>query len=174
MPSLDALAGWESAVLASLRGAKGTIEERDRQITRAGLYAEYPAIVRSYLDLLADDRSAAEALKRAVFIVWLSTIEPSPHSGISELPEGLAREVMQALDDKARVGALDDEFALMLGWYRSILPAAFELYGADASTAAVTSGVGHHDWRHRFTPAQFSNRGQLGMYWQSLLDRASG
>src|SRR4029077_10924351 len=122
MPSLDAIAGWESAVLASLRGAKGTLEERDRQITRAGLYAEYPAIVRSYLELVPDERDGLEALKRAVFIVWLSTIEPSPHTGISEIPEGLAREVMQALDHRVRVGALDDEFVLMLAWYQSILP----------------------------------------------------
>lgn len=171
MPSLDALAGWEAAVLASLRGAKGTIEERDRQITRAGLYAEYPAIVRSYLDLLADDRAAPEALKRAVFIVWLSTIEPSPYSGVSEIPEGLAREIMQELDDRARTGVLDDEFGLMLAWYRSILPAAFELYGADESTAAATSGVPHDGWRRSFVPEQFTNRGQLGTYWQSLLAR---
>ena len=42
--SLEALANWESAVLASIRGATGTIEERDAQITRSGMYAEYPAI----------------------------------------------------------------------------------------------------------------------------------
>jgi hypothetical protein len=173
MPSLDALAGWESAVLASLRGAKGTIEERDRQVTRAGLYAEYPAIVRSYLELLADDRSSAEALKRAVFIVWFSTVEPSPNSGISEIPEGLAREVMQQLDARARTSGLDDEFVSMLAWYRSILPAAFDLYGADEPTSAATSGVSHDDWRDRFAPAQFNNRGQLGTYWQSLLARGA-
>ena len=104
MPSLDAIAGWESAVLASLRGAKGTLEERDRQITRAGLYAEYPAIVRSYLDLVPDERDGVEALKRAVFIVWLGTIEPSPDSGIAEIPERTAREVMQALEDRVESG----------------------------------------------------------------------
>ena len=65
MPSLDAISGWESAVLASVRGATGTIEDRDRQITRAGLYAEYPAIVRSYLELVPDERDGVEALKRA-------------------------------------------------------------------------------------------------------------
>lgn len=172
MPSLDALAGWESAVLASLRGANGTIEERDRQITRAGLYAEYPTIVRSYLDLLADDSAANEALKRAVFIVWLSTVEPSPNTGVAEIPERLAREVMDAVDHQARTSGVDDEFTLMLAWYRSILRAAFELYGAEVSTTAATSGVHHEEWRHRFVPAQFNNRGQLGSYWRSLLERA--
>lgn len=173
MPSLDALAGWESAVLASVRGASGTIDERDRQITLSGLYAEYPAILRSYLDGPPDDPGGIEALKRAVFIVWVSTIEPSPDTGISEIPEGLARDVMQALDDRLRTGMLDEEFLLMLAWYRSILPAAFELYGADASTASATSEVGYGDWRHRFVSTQFSNRGQLGMYWKSLLSRAA-
>ena len=59
----------------------------------------------------------------------------------------------------------------MLAWYRSILPAAFELYGADVSTTEATSGVRHDEWRHRFDSAQFSNRGQLGTYWRSLLER---
>jgi hypothetical protein len=171
MPSLEALAGWESAVLASVRGATGTIEERDRQITRSGMYAEYPVIVRCYLDLLADERASVEALKRAVFIVWLSTIEPSPYTGISEIPEGTAREVMQALDHRVRMGVLDDEFVLMLAWYQSILPAAFDLYGANPSMA--TSAVRHDDWRQRFVAQQFTDRGQLGSYWRSLLGRVA-
>ena len=45
MLSLASLAGWEDAVLASLRGATGTLEERDRQIERSGLFGEYPAIL---------------------------------------------------------------------------------------------------------------------------------
>ena len=52
MPSLEALAGWEDAILASLRGTTGTLEERDSQVRRSGLYAEYPAVLSGYLDHL--------------------------------------------------------------------------------------------------------------------------
>jgi len=58
MLSLTALAGWEMAVLGSIRGASGGIEERDAQITRSGIYAEYPAIFTGYLDLVLDALTA--------------------------------------------------------------------------------------------------------------------
>jgi hypothetical protein len=170
MPSLNALAGWEAAVLASLSGTTGTLDEKDRQITRSGLYAEYPAVLRSYLDLLRDDDAALEALKRAVILVWLSTVEPSPYTGIAELPERDAREAMQALEDRARFGALDEELVRMLAWYQGILPAAFELHGANTYAARAIVGTPHDAWRGRFVRTQFTNRGQLGTYWQSVLD----
>ena len=51
MLSLAALANWEMSVLASIAGATGTLEERDAQITRSGMYAEYPAIFAGYFEL---------------------------------------------------------------------------------------------------------------------------
>ena len=62
--SLNSLAGWEDAVLASIAGAKGTMEERDRQVERSGVYGEYPAIIRAYEELFADPEGAGEAIKR--------------------------------------------------------------------------------------------------------------
>ncbi|MDB4898588.1 MAG: hypothetical protein JWN53_396, partial [Gemmatimonadetes bacterium] len=70
MLSLSSLAGWEEAVLASIRGTSGNAEERDRQIERSGMYGEYPAIVRAYIELFDDEASRLEATKRAVFLVW--------------------------------------------------------------------------------------------------------
>ena len=74
MLSLTSLAGWEDAVLASIAGAHGTIEERDRQVERSGVYGEYPAIVRAYEELFADAESAGEAIKRAIFLVWRGAV----------------------------------------------------------------------------------------------------
>ena len=65
MLGLASLSGWEDAVLASVRGASGTPDERDAQIERSGLYGEYPAIVSAYVEHFADADSALEALKRA-------------------------------------------------------------------------------------------------------------
>ena len=100
MLSLTALAGWEMAVLGSISGATGTIDDRDAQITRSGMYAEYPAIFAGYLELAldADDPDAAlEALKRALFIAWYGFQVPSTVSGIAELPESAIRQLMTAL-----------------------------------------------------------------------------
>src|SRR3954470_15442868 len=99
--TLEAIAGWEAAVLASIRGASGTPDERDAQITRSGIYGEYPAIVGAYIELLelADNEATRlEALKRAVFLVWHSFVVPSVESGISELAETAVRSVMRDLD----------------------------------------------------------------------------
>ncbi len=74
MLSLSSVAGWEEAVLASIRAASGTPEERYRQIERSGMYGEYPAIVSAYVELLDDDDSKLEALKRATFLVWRSAM----------------------------------------------------------------------------------------------------
>lgn len=169
MPTLTALAGWEDAVLASLRGTTGTIEEKDLQIRRSGLYAEYPAILHSYIEHFAVDSERPEALKRAVFLVWFSAVEPSPFSGIAELPDAYAREVMLALEADARAGRLDEEFRVMLAWYHSIFAFPFELFGATRDTSEVIREVAPDAWRHRFTAAQFAERGQLGHYWRSLL-----
>ena len=70
MLGLSTLAGWEEAVLASVRGASGTPDERDAQIERSGLYGEYPAIVSGYIEHFSVAESALEALRRAYFLVW--------------------------------------------------------------------------------------------------------
>jgi hypothetical protein len=169
VPTLIALASWEDAILASIGGATGTIEMKDAQVQRSGLYAEYPAIVKCYLDLLASDADRAEALKRAVFLVWWSAIEAPPLSGIAQLPERYARETMLALEDAALSAELDDEFRTMLTWYDSVLSVPFELFGANRYMPEAIRGVPHDAWRSQFQMAQFENRGQLGRYWRSRL-----
>jgi len=88
--------------MASLRGASGTLEERDRQIERSGLFGEYPAILSAYVELFQDGGSSLEALKRAVFLVWRAAMAPSTETGIASLPDATARAVIEAL---ARDGA---------------------------------------------------------------------
>jgi hypothetical protein len=168
-----ALAGWEEAILASLSGTTGTIEEKDAQVRRSGLYAEYPAVLHSYLDHLAIESDRSEALKRAVFLVWVSAVEPPPFSGIAELPERYSREAMLAVEDDARRRQIDEEFQMMLAWYQSILAFPFEFFGADRYVPEIAREVAPDAWRHKFTRAQFENRGQLGHYWRSILGGAA-
>ena len=97
--SLTSLAGWEEAVLTSIAGAQGTIEERDRQIERSGMYGEYPAIVRAYEELFTNPESAGEAIKRASFLVWRGAVGLPAVSGIAPLPDGTVRLRGQANGD---------------------------------------------------------------------------
>jgi hypothetical protein len=173
MPTLMALAGWEEAILASLKGTTGSIEEKDAQVRLSGLYAEYPTVLRCYLDHLADESTRAEALKRAIFLIWISSVEPPPFSGIAELPESDTRAAMHALEAEARQGRLDAEFTRMLAWYHSILALPFELLGADHFVPEALRDVAPDAWRDEFQAAQFEGRGQLGHYWRAMLHTQS-
>ncbi len=169
MLSLTSLAGWEEAVLASLRGASGTLEERDRQIERSGLFGEYPAILSAYIELLSDAESAGEALKRAVFLVWRGAMAPSAETGIASLPDATTREVIEALDARVRAGLVEDELAWMLAWYVAGGRFVLELYGATPRLLAFAESTPPDAWRSRsITEDTMRQRGQMGHYWTTL------
>jgi hypothetical protein len=167
--SLSAVAGWEASVLASVRGAIGTLDERDRQIERSGLYGEYPAIVGAYIELFDDEESGLEALKRAVFLLWYGAVEPRCLTGIPELPDRLARRTVEELETRARRRSADDEITWMLAWYYHRAPAVFDVWGAGPATAALATSVPADAWRGATVgAAAFRDRGQLGTYWRAL------
>jgi hypothetical protein len=170
--SLEALASWESAVIAAIRGATGTPDERDAQITRSGMYGEYPAIIAAYVELLFHSENAAtrlEALKRAVFLVWNSYNVPSVDSGISELSESVVRELMRGLDRYLADDHGDDELRNMLAWYRDTFGYPFEYFGPVRSLDRFIRDVTSDEARRSLASCSFSGRGQLGAYWSAVL-----
>ena len=169
MLSLTSLAGWEEAVLASLRGASGTLEERDRQIERSGLFGEYPAIVNAYVELFSDPDSTSEAVKRAVFLFWRAAMAPSAETGIASLPDAASRVVIEQVDARIRAAAADEELAWMLAWYVSGGRFVFELYGATTRFFAFADSTPPDAWRsHSITANTMRERGQMGHYWTAL------
>jgi hypothetical protein len=167
--SLTSLAGWEDAVLASIVGAQGTIEERDRQVERSGIYGEYPAIVRAYEELFADAEAAGEAVKRAIFLVWRGAVGLPAVTGIAPLPDGTVREVVEALGARVRRGAIDDEQRWMLAWYHASSPDLLALYGATTALIDAAESCDPDAWRDAgITRAAMTLRGQMGRYWSEL------
>ena len=169
---LSTLAGWEDAVLASVRGASGTPEERDAQIERSGLYGEYPAIVNAYVEHFSDPDTALEALKRAYFLVWRGAMAAPAESGIASLPDGTIRNVIDELDAWGRRDVSDAELRWMLGHYHAAGPSVLELYGASLRLVRLAAEVGGDAWRTAgIDSTSMSGRGQLGRYWTTLLER---
>lgn len=167
--SLASLAGWEDAVLASIAGAQGTIEERDRQVERSGVYGEYPAIVRAYEELFADAECAGEAIKRATFLVWRGAVGLSAVTGIAPLPDGTVRAVVDALSARVRHDAIDDEQRWMLAWYHASSPDLLTLYGATTELINAAESCSPDAWRDAaITRAVMLLRGQMGRYWTEL------
>lgn len=158
------------AVLASIRGASGSAEERDAQITRSGMYAEYPAIFGAYLELVhlsGDPDIALEALKRAVFLTWYSFKEPSIESGIAELPESSVRDVIRSLDSAISGGRTDDELRWMLAWYNRHFGYVFEHFGPVRDLDTFVQDVVLDDIASYVAASAFTGRGQLGVYWSA-------
>jgi hypothetical protein len=169
---LSTLAGWEDAVLASIRGASGTPDQRDAQIERSGLYGEYPAIVNAYIEHFSDPDSSLEALKRAYFLVWRSAMATPAETGMAPLPDGTIRVVIDELDAWARRDAADAELGWMLGHYHALGPSVLELYGASARLILVAGVAGPETWRDAdITSASMSGRGQMGRYWTEIAKR---
>jgi hypothetical protein len=169
MLSLSSLAGWEEAVLASIRGTSGNAEERDRQIERSGMYGEYPAIVRAYIELFDDEASRLEATKRAVFLVWRSAMGIPVSTGIAALPEGTSRAVIEALDELVRRDDADDELAWMLGHYAAEGEFVFDLYGGTGLLLRFAADAGPNAWRAAtITAGAMARRGQMGFFWLEL------
>jgi hypothetical protein len=163
------LAGWESAVLASIGGAQGTLEERDRQIERSGMYGEYPAIVRAYEELFADAESSGEAIKRALFLVWRGATELPVTTGIAPLPDGTVRQVVDAVSSRALRSDADVELLWMAAWYHAQSPDLLEVYGATPALLDVVESIDMDEWRHaNIPPATMASRGQMGRYWAAL------
>lgn len=172
MLSLSSLAGWEEAVLASIRAASGSVEERDRQIERSGMYGEYPAIMNAYVELFDDEDSALEAVKRALFLVWRSAMFSPDVTGIAALPDSVARVVLERVDAAIRADEADEELAWMLAWYREGGEVALELLGATPQVLRWEDDLEPDAWRRAGVSAQsMQRRGQMGMYWAALAAR---
>lgn len=172
MLSLEALANWESAVLASIHGATGSVDERDAQITRSGMYAEYPAILGAYVELIelsGDPRIELEALKRAVFLVWYSFTQLPVDSGIAELAESSVRRVFDLLESELRGHHADDELRWMLAWYRRVFGYVFDHFGVARSIDEAAGTTSTDDARRQLAASHFGGRGQLGDYWRSII-----
>ena len=153
-------------MLASIAGATGTPDERDRQIERSGLYGEYPAIVRAYEEHFTDPDTAAEAIKRAVFLVWAGGVLSPAETGIAPLPDGTTRSVIDALDAWVRQHDPDEELRWMLAWYHAASPDLLELYGATPELLRFIAEGRPDSWRDEgISAARMTMRGQMGRYW---------
>lgn len=162
-------------MLASVAGATGTPEERDRQIERSGMYGEYPAIVRSYIELFDDPDSSLEALKRALFLVWRSAMALPMVTGLAALPDSTSRRVIEQLDEAIRRGTDDGELRGMVAWYRGEGAFVLELYGATERVMSLGGDLEPESWRAaNIDLAGMARRGQMGRYWIELASDERG
>ena len=173
--TLATLAAREHALCTYTASFTGTLESKMQQLEEAGVFAAYDEIYASYLTAYQATMEATEkleALKRLVFLSWYGLLEPSFISGIGALSEAGIRTTYVWLDEHLRRQELDVELHWMLSFYASweyLLPPFSEpqLPALAAFISGVDPTVGHvptHPWPW----LAMDNRGQMGLYWQSI------
>jgi hypothetical protein len=171
---LDTLSEQEKKLHGKAVNAIGTMEQKEYQIRKMGVFDNYKRLHQEYLTLFDQTNEPIvrlEALKRLVFINWYSLVEPACLTGINELDEQTVNASFQRLNSYLIQGKLDYEFDYMLSYYScwdwAILmyaePELPELTAFVKSVDATTTIF--HFKQHQ--SALMSNRGQMGIYWQS-------
>ena len=171
MMTLAALGAWEDRLLRELGRPRGSLEDRDSELTRSGLYAEYAALFGGYVDLAeaADEPGERlEALKRAVFLAWYEGAEPAPLSGLAELPELAVRRTLELLEERCRRRELDGELEWMLPWYHAVAEySLLRLPGLHCLEARLGS-LDPAAWETARRSDALHGRGAMGRYWSGL------
>lgn len=150
----------EKEIAMTLRVAKGSTEERLRHLQLAGVFERYKAIHAAYCKLSAND---SEALKRAIFLSWFSTIEPPELLGIKDLSKVAEQELEKNMEATLKTKKADYELQWMLSYYASAEPAnnlanSFGNLFAKLRTAPVSPPSS-------IDLTAMESRGLMGVYW---------
>jgi hypothetical protein len=146
-----------------VRKARGSMDDILTQLIRDGVINKYQEIYLSYNKLYAESKSL-EALKRIIFIQWYAVSEPPIYSGINYLDKELQKINMLLIKTLIDEDLLDLEFKIMLFHYYIISDWYFDSY----SDFSSISKFNKEDMYMPLYATDFENRGQMGMYWQSL------
>lgn len=158
--SLTELTTREEYLMESLEYSRSQSKEfMDR------IFPEYTAIHCAYVELAVRNEDI-EALKRAVFLQWYATVEPSFLSGIKQIEEQSANAAMDEVQHLVVSEKIAEEFLWMLQCYYQI--SDHFLYPPDKYNELIRKIDSLAPWKsetgYKFV---FINRGQMGRYWQS-------
>lgn len=170
MDTLKILSEKEAQLLRMVVAQTGTMEEKVGSLEGLGVFDAYQEILRAYLALIAEPAVGVEALKRAVFLAWYGSVEPSCFSGL-RVPKGYREAAFHALGRAFEEGTADSELRWMVSWYHRIADFLFpnlEPYPhLRAHLADVGTGV---DELPEEVRCGLGERGQMSDYWLSITD----
>lgn len=166
--TLKELNAKEISLVNQVESTFGLIEEKNKQLHDLGVFKEYAEVFTKYSQLFKKENDGLEALKRAVFIKWYEYAEPSFLSGINNLPNHISSKVFEELKSKIENRHLDFELQWMLHFYVEIADFAF----SDFIDVNIIPAIKNREiWEHEsFDTTQFNNRGQMGIYWTTIIE----
>ncbi len=172
--TLEELNLKELNLLTEVNNTFGLIDEKIEQLSEKGIFKEYSKVFIEYSDLLNEQNEQneqneeIESLKRAVFLKWYESAEPSFLSGIDLLSESASQLVLEKLKDKIKNKQLDYEFQWMLSHYINVIDFVFSDFINNRNFSIIEN---KEIWENAdFDTSQFNNRGQMGIYWISVIE----
>ena len=162
--SIDELAKREQNLYSSVKELEGTIEEKSDKIVYFGISKNYREIHHDYSRLAKTD---LEALKRGLFLIWYSMSEPTWLTGIGELEMESEERIVKILDRRLKRGITDYELDWMLGYY-SGWDYVFERFKDFENFQNRLKSESKTELPDEIDREQMKQRGQMGIYWNSL------
>ena len=160
---IDELTKIENELYLKVYSLNGTIEEKHEQITKLGISNEYKIIHQKYAELSSEN---IEALKRGLFINWFAVSEPTFLTGIAELDENAEEKIIKEINERIKNRTVDFELNWMLNYYKNWDYAFAKFAKYELFYAKIMSN--EEIEMPKIDKQKMENRGQMGIYWNSL------
>ena len=146
-------------LVMELLDQKASSAQKDLTLER--IYSEYKVVHKHYADKAQGD---LESLKRGLFIQWYAITEPDYLSGIREIDAEAEQKIIRELKKRLDQNTADKELLFMLAWYLD-WDYVFEKFKNIANFNAYKTNVDLINVK-----MEVINRGQMGIYWSSILN----
>lgn len=162
---MQRLSSKELELYSKVISLEGDIEEKIELIGNLGIFDEYKKVHQQYAKLCEED---LEALKRGLFLTWYSIMEPSWLTGIGELDPDAEERIIKTLDLKLNQDFSDKELNWMINYY-SNWEGVFDRFNNYLALKNKLQNSDKEDFRDLIKDKEMSNRGQMGIYWNTIL-----
>ncbi len=154
----------EDECIKLLSKVNGTIEEKILMIDKSKISKLYTEIFLEYAELAENN---IEVLKRSIFLIWFSRLEPFFITGMNFEPEiKQVNIIFKILDETIRKNKLDSEFRLMLNHYSKwdFIFLDFSVYKYVLNFITENNNLD----LSKVSLSNMQNRGVMGSYWNSI------
>lgn len=166
--TISQLVEIENNLLQRVTESVGTIEKKVSQLSNEGIYEAYKQVHSQYANL-ADVND--EALKRALFIQWYVMASPGFITGIDNVDLRAERRVIDVLDKQVSQNVIDSELHAIVSYYGSEpWEYIFERFeNCNNLEKLLRYRLDYDSIIDRMRQSDLYNRGQMGIYWQSII-----
>lgn len=163
--NIEELANKELELYSKLLLFEGTLEIKKQQIQEFGIFEAYRDIFNQYSKLI---KTNIEALKRGLFLMWYSKLEPSCYTGIEGICKKSEENIIKTLNRHLKSNISDFELNWMISYYSNWDYFFEEFKDYDAFQNKLKVEV---ELPATIDLNKMEKRGQMGIYWNSIFNR---